>query len=101
MVHRRGFGEVERRRTGTGSVGYRARYIMPNGNRYSRTFGAKVDAEAWLASERSLVERGEWTPPQAREAAAARKQAQAAVNTVALYAERYLRDPDRGLPITT
>jgi integrase len=101
MARRRGFGEIERRRIGTGKVGHRARYMMPNGNRYSRTFGAKVDAEAWLAVERLLIERGEWTPPQAREAAAARRHAQAAVNTVAVYAERYLRDPDRGLRPST
>jgi integrase len=101
MARRRGFGEIERRRTRTGSVGHRARYMMPNGNRYSRTFGTKVDAEAWLASERLLVDRGEWTPPMAREAAASRQQAQAVINTVAAYAERYLRDPDRGLRPST
>ena len=45
---RRGFGEVERRVSGPAGVTYRARYTMPDGTRYSRTLGTKMDAEAWL-----------------------------------------------------
>ena len=70
MARRRGFGEVERRSAGTASS-YRARYAMPDGTRHSRTFATKMDAEAWLADERSLIDRDEWTPPQARQAAEA------------------------------
>ncbi len=52
MAGRRGFGEVERRVSAAGTVTYRARYAMPDGTRYSRTFATKLDAEAgWPASE--------------------------------------------------
>lgn len=101
MASRRAFGEIERRRVQTGKATYRARYMMPNGDRYSRTFGAKVDAEAWLTAERSLVDREEWSPPQARLAAVHRREADALLNTVAAYAERYLTDPDRSLRPST
>ena len=94
MARRRGFGEIERRVGAGGSVTYRARYAMPDGTRYSRTLGTKVDAEAWLAAERSLVDREEWTPPQARKAAAERRQREAAFNTVGGFAERYLAERD-------
>lgn len=56
MARRRGFGEVERRRSAAGRVTYRARYSMPDGTRYSRTLGTKLDAEAWLVFERGLVD---------------------------------------------
>ena len=101
MVGRRAFGEIERRRNHSSGVTYRARYMMPDGSRHSRTFGAKIDAEAWLASERSLVDRDKWSPLPARQAAASRKQMQAATSTVATYAERYLLDPDRDLRPST
>lgn len=93
MAGRRGFGETERRATGSG-VSYRARYAMPDGARYSRSFGTKMDAEAWLATERSLIDREEWSPPAARKMAAARRERQAASNTVAAFAKRYLVERD-------
>ncbi len=92
MARRRSFGEIERRASGTRRVTYRARYAMPDGTRYSRTFGAKVDAEAWLAAESSLIDREQWTPPQARKAAQERREAAAASNTVSRFAERYLAE---------
>ena len=49
-------------------------------------------AEAWLAAERLLIDRGEWTPPKAREDAAARREAAAAISTVEAFAERYLTE---------
>jgi integrase len=101
MGGRRAFGEIERRHNRSGSVTYRARYMMLDGSRYSRTFGAKIDAEAWLASERSLVDRDEWSSPSARQAAANRQRMLAATSTVATYAERYLQDPDRDLRPST
>ncbi|MGI9084871.1 MAG: tyrosine-type recombinase/integrase [Aeromicrobium sp.] len=94
MVRRRGFGEVERRASGPGRVTYRARYAMPDGTRYSRTLGTKLDAEAWLAAERALVDREEWTPPKARQAAETKRQVEAAFNTVGGFAERYLVERD-------
>lgn len=93
MAGRRGFGEVERRATGSG-VSYRARYAMPDGTRYSRSFGTKMDAEAWLATERSLIDREEWSPPAARRMAAERRAREAASNTVAAFAKRYLAERD-------
>ncbi len=99
MARRRGFGEVERRRSAAGKVTYRARYSMPDGTRYSRTLGTKMDAEAWLAAERSLIDREEWTPPKARQAAKAKREAAAAFNTVEAFSARYLSE--RGLRPTT
>jgi integrase len=99
MARRRGFGEVERRVGANGTVTYRARYAMPDGSRFSRTLGTKMDAEAWLATERSLMDRDVWSPPPARKAAEARHQREASFNTVATFAERYLRE--RGLRPTT
>ena len=95
MARRRGFGEVERRRSAAGVVTYRARYAMPDGSRHSRTFTTKMDAEAWLAAERTLVDREEWIPPKARQVAQEQRRREAAFNTVAGFAERYL--VDRGL----
>ena len=39
MARKRGFGELERRRSASGAVTYRARYAMSDGTRYSRIFG--------------------------------------------------------------
>ena len=74
---------------------YRARYAMPDGSRHSRTLTTKMDAEAWLAAERTLIDREEWIPPKARQVAQEQRRREAAHNTVAGFAERYLAD--RGL----
>jgi integrase len=94
MARRRGFGEVERR-SSTSGVSYRARYAMPDGSRFSRSFGTKMDAEAWLSTERALMDRDEWTPPAARKVAAERREREAATNTVRAFSKRYLKE--RGL----
>lgn len=98
MARRRGFGELERR-TGPTGPSYRARYAMPDGTRHSRNFRTKMDAEVWLAHERSLIDRDEWTPPKARKVAEARREREQALNTVEVYAERYVAE--RGLRPTT
>jgi integrase len=49
-------------------------------------------AEAWLSAERQLIDRGEWTSPQARDEAKASRIAAAAANTLAAFAERYLAE---------
>lgn len=95
MAGKRGFGELERRVAASGAVTYRARYAMPDGTRHSRTFGTKIDAEGWLASERALIDRDAWDPPAERKAAEVRKAREAANNTVASFADRYLCE--RGL----
>jgi integrase len=99
MARRRGFGEVERRVSAKGEVAYRARYAMPDGTRYSRTLGTKMDAEAWLATERSLIDRDVWSPPASRRAAEERRRRQATHNTVSAFAKRYLTE--RSLRPTT
>ena len=76
----------------SGAVTYRARYAMPDGTRYSRTLATRMDAEAWLAGERALIDRDEWTPPQARRRPRSKRQREAAFNTVAGFAERYLAE---------
>jgi integrase len=92
MARRRGFGEVERRVSGSGEVTYRARYAMVDGARYSRTLATKMDAEAWLAAERALIDRDSWSPPRARQEAEERSQREAVFNTVGGFAERYLSE---------
>lgn len=44
---------------------WRASYIGPDLARHARpiTYSARMDAEHWLASERRLIERDEWTAP--------------------------------------
>jgi integrase len=99
MARRRGFGEVERRVSASGKVTHRARYAMPDGTRYSRTLTTRMDAEAWLVAERVLIDREEWTPPRARQAAESKRRAAAAANTLESFAERFLTE--RGLRPTT
>jgi integrase len=68
--------------------------MMTDGTRHSRTFSTKMDAEAWLAAERTLVDREEWTPPAVRQEAQRLRVEQAASNTVAGFAEQYLAERD-------
>ncbi len=86
MARRRGFGEVERRVGANKVVTFRARYAMPDGSRFSRTLATRMDAEAWLATERSLIDRDKWTPPPQRKAAEARRDREASYNTVKTFA---------------
>lgn len=69
---RRTFGLIEERKSPvTGAVtSIRARYTGPDTEKHYRSFGDKMAAEAWLNAERILIDRGEWTPPKARELAA-------------------------------
>jgi integrase len=99
MSGRRGFGEVERRVSASRRVSYRARYATGNGARYSRTFRTKVDAEAWLIAEHLLLERAEWTSPEARKEVEVKRRAALQANTVRSFAERYVEG--RGLRATT
>jgi integrase len=99
MAGRRGFGEVERRAGANKKVTFRGRYAMPDGSRFSRTFATRMDAEAWLATERTLIDREVWSPPPARKVAEARRNREASSNTVKTFAGRYLRE--RGLRPTT
>jgi len=89
---KRGFGEIERRVSAAGTVSYRARYSVSDGTRYSRTLRTKLDAEAWLAAERALLDRDQWAPPAVRKAAEQKRAQARAENTLAAYAERYLTE---------
>jgi hypothetical protein len=57
---RRSWGKILRMRSGRYQAGYNgpdlARHYAP------ATFTSRMDAEAWLAIERRLIEREEWTP---------------------------------------
>ncbi|NLE97529.1 MAG: hypothetical protein GX596_06010, partial [Propionibacterium sp.] len=54
------------RRFSNGS--WNARYVGPDGKRYSRTFRVKRDAVVWRGQELRLIELDEWAPPTARKA---------------------------------
>jgi hypothetical protein len=43
---------------------WRGRYYGPDGRQRSRSFNRKIDAERWLVSERSKLDRGEWIDPE-------------------------------------
>lgn len=61
----REFGTIEK----TGTT-IRARYIGPDGRRYSKgKFRTKREAYAWLAEEEHLLATKEWRPPKARQTA--------------------------------
>lgn len=64
---RRAWGTLRTMRSGS----VQASYLHDDGRRYyaPHTFIAKMDAEGWLAGERKLIEIGEWTPPEDRQAA--------------------------------
>ncbi len=64
MAGQRSFGSIRK----LPSKKFQARYVGPDLARHAAptTFTAKIDAEAWLAAERRLIERDEWTPPTTR-----------------------------------
>lgn len=70
---------------------WQARYTGPDGqeHRAPTTYAAKIDANAWLAAERRLIELGMWTPPAARASAQ-----RAAGVTLREYADRWLANKD-------
>lgn len=61
---RRSWGKIQRMRSGR----WQASYTGPDLGRHHApmTFTAKMDGEHWLASERRMIERQEWTPPALR-----------------------------------
>lgn len=68
MGKQRSFGSIRKLPSGR----FQARYVHgADLTRYSAptTFSARIDAEGWLAAERRLIERDEWTPPAERAAA--------------------------------
>ncbi|MDR3658755.1 MAG: tyrosine-type recombinase/integrase [Mycobacterium sp.] len=62
--NRRGWGHIRK----LPSKRFQASYVGPDIRRHHAptTYTGKMDAEGWLANERRLIERGEWTPPASR-----------------------------------
>ena len=88
----RGFGYVRK----LPSKRHQASYLGPDGKRHTAydTFGARMDAEAWLATEHRLVASHEWTAPAVRRAARDAEQIarQATLIPLADYAAAWLRE---------
>lgn len=86
---RRSFGRLRQFRSGR----WKASYTGPDGKLYEApdTFGAKIDAEAWLTDRRREIDRELWSPPasaEQKQAAATRKKA--AAERFDEYAKRWL-----------
>ena len=86
---RRSFGRLRQFRSGR----WKASYTGPDGRLYEApaTFGAKVDAEAWLTDRRREIDRDLWSPPAGADqktAAATRKRA--AAERFDEYSQRWL-----------
>lgn len=83
---RRGWGTLRTLRSGR----IHASYVSPiDGLRHNApgTYDRKMDAEAWLASERRLIETGTWTPPAQRA-----RLREAEQITVEQYVERWIKE---------
>ncbi|HUO37263.1 MAG TPA: site-specific integrase [Mycobacterium sp.] len=81
-ARRLSFGRTRRERSGRWSAAYLHRGTL---HRAPATFAAKMDATAWLAAERRLIDLGTWSAPADRAAKAA-----AAAVTLGDYAARWL-----------
>ena len=85
MGSKRSFGQLRKLPSGRWQAGYTGPdthlYMAPT------TFTAKMDAEAWLISERRLVESGDWLPPGSRRTDTRRRG-----QTLETYANRWLDD---------
>lgn len=62
---RRGFGHIRKLPSGR----LQASYVAPDLRRHTAptTFTTRMDAEAWLAAERRIIERDDWTAPKTRQ----------------------------------
>ncbi|OBH66731.1 integrase [Mycobacterium intracellulare] len=87
---RRSFGRLRQFRSGR----WKASYTGPDGKLYEaeHTFGARVDAEAWLTDRRREIDRELWSPPVSPEQQkAARRQRKASTEQFKPYAQRWLK----------
>ena len=84
---KRDFGTIRKRANGR----WQAYYMGPDQafHRAPSTFDAKVDAEAWLASERRLMQNDEWSPSKSRRAKVVRS-----TEMFGPYAEAWLEQRD-------
>lgn len=86
---RRAFGRLRQFRSGR----WKASYTGPDGRLYEapHTFGAKVDAEAWLTDRRREIDRELWSPPAtAEQTKVATRQKKAAAVRFDDYARRWV-----------
>jgi len=88
---RRGFGSTRKLPSGR----FQARY-KHNETDYKApcTFATKLDAEGWLASERRLMDLGQWEPPEVR-AEQARRASERNALTFGDYFEQFLSSSNR------
>ncbi|AVO25733.1 tyrosine integrase [Mycobacterium phage Morrow] len=85
---RRSWGKL--RTIGSGRI--HASYVCPlDDKRYNAptTYDNRMDAEAWLAKEKRLIENGEWTPPSER-----LRKAKVSAITVEEYTRKWLSERD-------
>ncbi|ATN87034.1 tyrosine-type recombinase/integrase [Mycobacterium phage Anselm] len=85
---RRSWGSLRTQRSGR----VQASYVSPvDGQRYwgPRNYDNRMDAEAWLAGEKRLIDMEQWTPPTERA-----KKAAANAITVEEYIERWIDERD-------
>ncbi|UJD20873.1 tyrosine integrase [Mycobacterium phage Zimmer] len=88
MAQRRGWGALKTQRSGR----VQASYINPqDGIRYYalQTYDNRMDAEAWLAGEKRLIDMETWTPPEVR----AKMKAASSI-TVEEYTRKWLVERD-------
>ena len=86
---KRSFGSIRKLPSGR----FQARYTAPSGSMVSAptTFAARIDAEAWLASERRRVEEPEtWRPPKVRLQEARQRAGAKRLPKFREYAERWI-----------
>ena len=85
-ARRRGFGTIRR----LPSKRYQAFYTGPDTAKHNgpSTFQTTMDAEAWLAAERHLIQAGTWNPPATRTL----KTSAAEARKFATYAQAWLAD---------
>jgi integrase len=92
---RRSFGRLRRLPSGR----YQAAYVGPDDRLHmaESTFGAKLDAEAWLTDRRREIDRDLWSPPGTTEQKRAKRRAEV---TFADYAAKWLQTRTvRGRPL--
>ncbi|ATN92163.1 integrase [Mycobacterium phage TipsytheTRex] len=85
---RRSWGSLKTQRSGR----VQASYVCPlDGQRYyaPQTYDNKMDAEAWLAAEKRLIDMEQWTPPEER-----LKKAAASAITVEEYTRKWIEERD-------
>lgn len=83
---RRSFGRLRQFRSGR----WKASYTGPDGRLYEapQTFGAKIDAEAWLTDRRREIDRELWSPPATTEQKTAKRKAEVKFRD---YADNWLK----------